>query len=124
MAVNTDIGTTAEAWAEIVIKKWEDNIMRLGIYDSKELLKSFQMNVTREANGAPNLIEFAFLYYGKFADMGVGNGVKAGEYSGTNRKPKMWYSKTFFSQVKRLGDILGEKYAEKGKLAIVENLGN
>jgi hypothetical protein len=84
-------------------------------------MNSFTATVQREANGNPYLIEFAFNYYGKFVDMGVGRGVKAGE-SGSKRSAKGWYSRTFFSQVQVLGDLLGRKYAEKGKMAIMENL--
>jgi hypothetical protein len=35
---------------------------------------------------------------------------------------KQWYSKTFFSQVKRLGEIISEKYAYKAQLSIITNI--
>lgn len=121
MADNTDLHITVEAWAEIVIKNWLVNIGRLGISHSGQLANSFAMAVHREANGNPNLIEFAFEYYGKFVDMGVRRGVSM---DSADRKPKPWYSKEFFSQVKRLSELMKEKYEQKAALAIVENIDN
>lgn len=122
MAKNTDLYITADAWAEIVIKNWRRNMALQNISHKGSLLKSFAMNVAKQANGDPALIQFAFNYYGKFVDMGVGNGVTLADVPGENRKPKPWYSKEFFSQVKRLSEIFAEKYADKASLAIVENI--
>ena len=122
MAENLDIGITAKAWADIVIQKWEQKIIRLKIKKSGDLMNSFLAYVNREANGNPSMIEFTFNYYGKFVDMGAGRGVKAGEHEGTNRSPKPWYSRTFYSQLQVLPEILAGKYAEKGKMAIIETL--
>jgi len=122
MAENLNLNVTAKAWADIVIEKWEQKMIRLNVGKTKDLLNSFEATVTAESNGNPKLIEFAFLYYGKFVDMGAGKGVKAGEWEGTKRQPKSWYSRTFFGQLQALGDILGEKYAQKGAMAIVENI--
>ena len=122
MAENLNLELTAQAWADIVIEKWEQKIIRLNVKNTGALLDSFESAVRLEANGNPKLIEFAFLYYGKFADMGAGKGVNAGEHEGTKRSPKSWYSRTFFGQIQALGDILGKKYAEKGKMAIIETL--
>lgn len=118
---NTDLNITAEAWAEIVIKNWRARISRLGIGFTNTLVNSFAMTVQREANGNPKLIEFAFAYYGKFVDMGVRRDSPLGS-SGVSPKP--WYSKEFFSQVKKLGELLREKYELKAALAIVENIDN
>jgi len=88
-------------------------------------LESFTAHVVTESNGDPRKIEFAFNYYGKFVEMGVGNGLSMDDLKSsitTTRKPKEWYSKVFFSQVKKLGAILAEKYAKQTALLIVENM--
>lgn len=122
MADQTNMNLTVEAWAEIVIDKWETMIARLKIGHSGNLLNSFAHHVATQANGDPERIEFVFEYYGKFIDMGVGRGVPISEVQFSDRKRKPWYSKTFFSQVKKLGEILSEKYAAKAQATIIENL--
>ncbi len=119
MMENVDLSTTTEAWANIVIENWKRNILRLRIGHTNKLVNSFAMAVHREANGNPKLIEFAFEYYGKFIDMGVKKGVSLGSLDVT---PKAWYSKEFFSQIKKLGELLREKYELKAALTIVENI--
>lgn len=122
MADQPNMSLTVEAWADIVIDKWENMIARLHIGNSSTLINSFAQHVVTQANGNPGRIEFVFEYYGKFVDMGVGRGISIGEVEFSDRKPKPWYSKTFFSQVKKLGEILSEKYSQKAKAIIIENI--
>src|SRR5665648_298391 len=110
MADNTNLSLTVDAWAKIVIERWENKIVRLRIHNTGNLAKSFAIHVFTQSNGDPDKIEFAFNYYGKFSDMGVGTGITAGEAGSGNRKKKPWYSKVFFGQVKQLGVILRSKY--------------
>lgn len=124
MAENTNIELTVQAWADIVIQIWLDKIEKLKINYSYQLADSFVNHVVSHANGNVARIEFAFNYYGKFVDMGVGRGttlddVRAGN---TNRKPKPWYSRTFYGEVRKLSQLLAEKYARKGALIVVENI--
>lgn len=74
MAENTDLRITLEAWADIVIKNWIAKIIKLRAYDTKALVRSFEQHVWENANGNPERVVFAFLYYGRFVDMGVGEG--------------------------------------------------
>ena len=122
MGENTNLGLTVEAWADIVIERWEIKIQRLKIYDSGQLVRSFYHHVKTQANGNPELIVFTFEYYGKFVDMGVGRGVTVEEVSFSNRRPRAWYSKIFFSQLEKLKEILAEKYARKAQLEIITNV--
>jgi len=122
MADQTNIVLTVEAWAEIVIERWENMIARLRIHHTGNLINSFAHHVITQSGGNPERIEFAFEYYGKFVDMGVGRGVSIGEVEFSDRRRKPWYSKTFFSQVKKLGEILSVKYSEKAKAVIIENI--
>lgn len=122
MAENTNIGLTVEAWAEIVIERWEDKIRRLNIGHTGQLVRSFHQHVYAHANGVPELITFTFEYYGKFVDMGVGRGITVEQVGFSNRRPKSWYSKVFFSQLEKLKELLAEKYASNALLAIVTNV--
>lgn len=126
MADNTNLSLTVEAWAKFVIERWEDKMLRLRIHNSGDLKRSLLQHVITQANGDPIKIEFAFNFYGKFVDMGVGKEFKIGNPGdiGLNptRRAKPWYSKTFFSQVKKLSEILAEKYALKAQISIITNI--
>jgi len=54
--------------------------------------------------------------------MGVERGVKQSEVAQSSRKPKEWYNKVFFSQVKRLAEIMQEKYGNAAAVAIIESI--
>lgn len=122
MAENTNLGITVEAWAKIVIERWEQLIVLRKIIRTQKLLNSFTHFVNTQAGGNPDKIIFAFEYYGKFVDMGVGSGVVYDDVSTSNRKPKRWYSKTFWSQLQVLKDILAEKYAIKAEMTIIHEI--
>jgi hypothetical protein len=118
----------AQAWAQITVKTWRRNLkcQKIGIESSGELFRSFQFKVIGSAGGDIQKIEFAFNYYGKFVDMGVGRGTRLGylpsrrfddrisnRFLGTPRRPKKWYSKTFYAENQRLVDILQEEYGHQ-----------
>ncbi len=122
---NTNLTLTLEAWADIVIDNWLNNIakLRIGYYFQLEQTLAHEI----QGGGAgqlPTAVQFSFPLYGKFVDMGVGRGVKLEDVKSgyNNRKPKKWYSRTFYSETMKLGEILGEKYARLGTIAIVEQL--
>lgn len=123
MSSNSNILETYQAWADIVIDNWEQKVYALDLNYSYDLVESFKNEVISQAEGDASRIEFAFNYYGKFVDMGVGKGVSLAEVGETwhRRKKKPWYSKTFFSEIKKLGAIIATKYATRAVLAIVEN---
>lgn len=128
MKDNTDMRLTVESWAKIVIKIWKDKINKKKIRDTNELFLSFASTVLCNANGNPERIVFAFKYYGRFSDMGVGKGVTADKQQSmydaglTRRKKKAWFAGTYNSQVERLAEILEEKYALKIASSIVNSL--
>lgn len=122
MAENTDLRLTAEAWANIVIERWERKIERLRIGHSGQLVRSFTQHVRAQADGRVDLIQFAFEYYGKFVDMGVGRGVPFDKVEVSNRRAKPFLSKTFFSQLEKLKDILADKYGQKAQITIVNEI--
>jgi len=134
-AENLDINKTLEAWADIVLKIWLEKMLDLKIGLTYQLADSLEQHVISEANGDIARIEFAFKYYGKFVDMGVGNGVGiasdyvltrkrrfTGEGVGTKRVAKPWYNKPLWSETSKLIEILAKKYALSGMITIVENV--
>jgi hypothetical protein len=127
MAENINTAITVEAWAEITVKQWLEKIKKLGIGDSEnstgQLLRSFYHHVNTSANGNPDYITFAFEYYGRFVDWGVGKGItiETRNMVPTSRKQKPWFSPVFVFNVKRLSEILAEKYAQKAANVIVTN---
>ena len=86
--------------------------------DTGELLKSFEAHVTADSNGDPVKITFAFLYYGRFPDMGVGRGVTLSDTPAPSRQVKPWYSKTFMTEVVKLGRMIAEKYGIDAAMAV------
>ncbi|MBR6457372.1 MAG: hypothetical protein IKS71_02125 [Bacteroidales bacterium] len=97
-------------WAEITIERWQRRIEALGIGRTGELARSFEAHVTADSKGDPEKITFAFLYYGRFVDMGVGRGRRG------QRKP--WYSSVFRKEVAKLGFFMASKYGYDAALAI------
>lgn len=124
MSENLNIKLTLKAWADITIDKWEQKIQTLKISYTHQLIESFANEVIANAGGDAARIEFAFNYYGKFVDMGVGKGVKIEDIGmvQTTRRPKKWYSKTFFTEITKLKYILAEKFARKAAVTIIENI--
>jgi hypothetical protein len=132
MSKNTNItlDSTAQAWAEITIKTWLAKIQKLNIGSTQKLATSFVHHVITNSQGNPEKIELAFLYYGRFVDWGVGNGIKLKDVAfyqsirTRRRKPKQWYSTVLRGEITRLVQILEQKYALKSQIAIVNKLSN
>lgn len=126
MAENTNLILTAEAWAEILIEKWQDRIRKMGLVDDSDLLNSFESEVMANAGGDLQRIDLAYLMYGLFQDMGVGKGVKLEDAGtgATSRRPSRWYSSVFYGQVKRLAQILASKYGRIAIINIVQRIEN
>jgi hypothetical protein len=122
MEGQTDPKISAKVWAKIVIEQWVRKIRQLKIMHTRSLLQSFHHYVNTQANGNPDLIIFTFNYYGKFVDLGVGKGVTYDKIELSNRKPKPWYSKTFYSQLMKLWEILQERYCEKAQFEIITEI--
>jgi len=110
----------AQSWAEITIDRWKKRMAALGVGSTGELLKSFTAHVTSDAQGDPAKITFAFLYYGRFPDMGVGRGVKLADTPDRTgrRRIKPWYSETFRIEVAKLGRMMAARYGIEAADAI------
>jgi hypothetical protein len=121
---NTNLQLTVEAWADIVIDNWLDNLAKLRIGYYFQLESNLHYNIFSGGHNLPSAVEFSFPLYGRFVDMGVGRGVKLEDVKSTDnsRRPKKWYSKTFYSETLKLSQILSQKYARMGTLAIKEQI--
>lgn len=126
MAENTNTSLTAEAWAEITIKIWQDKIRKYNIKNTGALLRSFHHHVNTAANGNPDLIKFVYEFYGIFVDLGVGGIVDLENRNTlvstgvTKRRRKPWYTDVFALQLKKLSELMAEKHAMKGANLIVQ----
>ncbi len=120
-------------WAEIVIEKWEFNIASRDLVHSGDLINGFTAHVATEAASNRALISFAFQYYIRMIDMGVGKGVsrddvgtlgesrKVHGISTGNRRGRIpVYSKTMYAEIMRLGELLAEQYAGVGAYGIAD----
>lgn len=117
MAQNSKL-EMAQKWADIVIDRWKARMAALNIGDTGQLLKSFEAQVVADSNGDPAKITFAFLYYGRFPDMGVGRGVTLADVPDQHRKVKPWYSQTFMTEVLKLGRMMATKYGIDAAMAV------
>jgi len=123
LSVGQQSNVDLERWAAITIEKWEFALSKNNLIYSGDLLRSFQAVVHSEANGNNALISFAFNYYLRMLDMGVGKGVsldEAGRGSGRRKYPV--FNKIFYAELMRLGELLTKMYADKGAKTIVYNI--
>lgn len=116
-------------WAETVIKIWNEKINKLRIGHSGELATSFSHHVIYSAAGSLPRIEFFFLNYGRFVDMGVGRGYRdinynyRGKLSGIEvRKKKPFYSPTAWAEYKKIGEYLMERYGTRASAHLIERM--
>jgi hypothetical protein len=122
MAEIKSIQQTLIDWADIVIKIWTQRMSALGIANAQMHAQSFKQFVVSSANGDVSKVEFLFEYILKFTDMGVGKGVSFNMRNAVNtrRIQKMWFSKTFLLEVRKLANILAENFAHNGVLYVRE----
>ena len=119
------VNNTISEWADRVVEIWINQMIQLGIHNAAQHAASFEWHAYNAAGGDIAKLTFVFEYFLKFTDMGVGRGVSLADRSylvSNKRKQKTWYSKTFLLEVKKLQNILAEKYARIGALTIIENL--
>lgn len=94
----------ARNWSNITVLKLKSSIQQNKIGKTGKLLNSFTTSVNA-GSGDYLKIMLTYLYYGKFVDMGVGNGInmaaalRGGKFK---RKRKLWYSKTIAKEMSKL----------------------
>jgi len=122
-----------QKWAEITIEKWQFSVLKHKLTDTGNLLNSFVCSISEDAKNNTALISFAFQYYLRMLDMGVGKGVTredvkyAGSTEGrdskykTGRRKYPVYSKILYVEIMRLGELLTNQYAVAGTTVIVDD---
>jgi len=95
---------------------------KTGVKGTGKLFNSFTYTIHTQANGNPELISFAFNFYGKVVDMGVGRGVTLESVEFSTRKPKPWYSKVFWGQFQKLKELMVDKYQVKSQISVISEI--
>ncbi|MCA8830192.1 hypothetical protein [Hymenobacter pini] len=119
---------TVERWLEITLSNLREQIIRLKVKDTGELLDSIKGHLVAASDGDVQKLSIAYALYGKFADMGVGRGMGAGVRKSNSaytrirdekgqlyrysRKKRQWYSKEMGRQTFRLSTLLSEFYGD------------
>lgn len=110
------------SWADRVIEVWTERMVQLEINNPYTHAQSFAHEIISSANGDVAKIEFAFEYFLKFTDMGVGKGISVANRANKehNRKKKQWFNKTFLLEVRKLSNMLAAMTAHNGVLYVKE----
>lgn len=132
MSVRSDqvleLSPTVKAWADIVLREWDKKAAALGISDTRTLVSSFRNHVEWHAGGDLQKVAFMFEYYGKFVDMGVGGRINLDNRDTlisagmTSRRPKPWFTDTFYKEVAKLRYLLAERTARNVQLLIIREI--
>ncbi len=112
------IGTTndraryCEAWAKMMVDIWIEKANQYGIHIG-DFVESFMYDVRERSNGEIDKIVHVYNYYGRFTDMGVGNGITYENRERSTRKEKPWHSETYWRSVKVLTEKMSELYGQE-----------
>jgi hypothetical protein len=113
-----------QEWAGFVLRIWQQRVLQTGIKSGSELARSFTNTIYANAGGDTAKIEYAFNWYGKLADMGVGRGTKYSQIGQTKRKAYPWLSSTFLLEVKKLANMIAKYNANEATIVITESWRN
>lgn len=102
-----------KAWAKVNQKILKESMAKRKVGNTGALEASLDYEVTEKA------IRVMHNYYGIFPDMGAGRGMKQADVrtGGSKRKRKQWFTKPFWRDVTRLGDLMAQQF---GMLATTE----
>lgn len=101
-----------EAWAQMMVDIWIEKANQYGIHIG-DFVESFMYDVRERANGEIDKIVHVYNYYGRFTDMGVGNGIPYEKVSGSSRKEKPWHTETYRRSVSVLTNKMAELYGQE-----------
>lgn len=108
-------------WADTVIKGWVTRMQALGMFDDPRstgmLARSLQYTILWEARAADEVeylhrIKFAFMYYGKMVDYGLGQG--------TDIKDRFEHGRNADDNLRKRKEWMYEPW--KGSLPIINRL--
>lgn len=127
MSDSIDLRPDMVSWADNVLRLFDQKVRALDIHEGK-LLSSFESHVFWHSGGDLNKVQFAFEYYGRFVDWGVGRGVTVKERSTlvglglTKRRKKPWFSTVFYKQVPQLRALIEERMGNVLPLILVQKI--
>ncbi len=121
-----------EKWAEITIEKWQYNLASETLISKKhyskadeptpkKLIDSFFATVKHQSENDEFLIAFAFNYYIRMLEMGLGNGVTLYNQRDSKRKKHKVYSKTLYKETQKLLILLQEYYLQECAFMIIDD---
>lgn len=122
-----------DAWSRIFVVKLQEELKKKKLVDTGALLRSIKKQLLQSSDGVYGVM-VRFHMYGRFVDMGVGNGLAAHERKGNkpnmeavkryganldyvSRKPRRWLNKRKMAEIYRLREILQSELQD----AVVEN---
>ena len=126
-ATDEDRKKYQEAWAEMMVTIWREKIERLHVIDTYSLHQQIKDNVVTSSDSI-STIQHKFLEYGIYQDLGVGNGYskdnganleilnpvyRAEHNMGEPRKPRVWFSRSYFASVMILKEQMAYMYGEE-----------
>ncbi len=97
----------------VLIDRWRKNIKRMNIGHEGDLDASFKKS--SGASGGQIKGAITHNYYGRFVDMGVGNGVEIEDQQagrGGRRKAKPWYIESWAYEKQRLAEVFQDAIAD------------
>jgi hypothetical protein len=102
-----------DGFLAVLIDRWRKNIRRMNIGYEGDLDASFRKSSRTESGRIKGTTSHN--YYGRFVDMGVGNGVEIEDQQAGragNRKPKPWYIESWAYEKHRLAEVFQEAIAD------------
>ncbi len=108
-------------WADFVIRIWQQKVVSFGIKQGSALARSFTNTIFANAGGDTAKIQYAFNWYGKLADMGVGRGTTIAQVGATGRQKYPWLSTTFLLEVRKLANMIAALNAGEASVFITES---
>jgi hypothetical protein len=109
-----------ERWIASTRQRLISEIDRLNVYEVGKLKDSIRTNIYKD--GDMIVGEISFPVYGRFVDMGAGRRAKVEALS--MRKPKKWYSPTFYKRLNVLQGAIGIQIMEDSLKAIKNAIEN
>lgn len=97
----------------VLVDRWRKNIKRMGIGHEGDLDASFKKSAS--SSGGQIKGTTTHNYYGRFVDMGVGNGVEIEDQlagRGGKRRPKPWYMESWAYERHRLAEVFQDAIAD------------
>lgn len=123
---------TVNYWGRYSISDLQKSIKIRGMGRTHELISGLKFTNNSHGDG-DSTANFEFPFYGKFADMQVGRGRKIEDLKsnrevyqaiGQKRKNTKWLSKSLYTNIAALKQIMQEKYAEDAGQIIREGISN